>query len=286
MYQYYSEVEDLIKELAEIYNIAEKNINNFYKPRINKFFIDYMGQSIHREKPLNAITYFDVNTFLKNLISSDAEKSNCYSALKRFFEYSYLKGKTKEIISNVIKPEYERKPVETLKEEDYLNIKRFIVNREKMNLNERLILGLFLFTGLSRKYIANLRNNQFVYEDGVYKLVVWKDEEEVILPLKAELQILIHEYCGSLTEDSALAKVMQMNENYTSTYIGDLTNRIIGKRCTPTIFSNTFIAKALSNGNNIWEVSRLTLESVTTIEQHVKGIENSYNLQTSILNSF
>lgn len=158
-----------------------------------QYFSEYMGLTINNDKPLNAITYFDVDTYLKNFKYSDAEKVNHYSALKRFFEYTYLKNKTNEIISQVTKPEYKRKPKEILKEDEYVKLKSFIVCRSN-NLNERLILGLFLFTGLSREYIASLRNNQFIYEEGVYRLIIWKDENGVKLPLKSELQLLIHKY--------------------------------------------------------------------------------------------
>ncbi|MDA1695327.1 hypothetical protein ACQKK2_13090 [Bacillus paranthracis] len=277
-----AEIEALINEMKEVYEIKEESLT-FYKSRINKFFLDYMGLQGNKDKPLNAITYFDVDMFLKSLKCSDAEKVNYYSALKRLFEYTYLKGKTNEIISQVTKPVYERKQKEILKEDEYVKLKNFIVDRDKV-LNERLILGLFLFTGLSRQYMASLRNNQFEYEKGVYKLVIWKDESEVKLPLKSELQLLIHEYCTAT--NNKLDKVVQMPENTISTYIGTLTESIVGRRCTPTILSNTFISKALSDGNFIWEVSKLTLESVTTIEKHIINTNNLMNRQTSILNSF
>lgn len=284
MYRYISDVELLINEMLETYEIGKNSIS-FYKTRINKFFADYMGLPANEHKPLNAITYFDIETFLKRLEYSDADKVNHYYALKRFFEFTYLKGKTSEVISKVIKPVSGKIPRKTLTEDEYKKLKDFIVG-ENNNLYERLILGLFLFTGLSRQYIASLRNNDFVYEEGVYKLIVWKDEKEVKLPLKAELQILIYEYCKSLEPNIILEKVMQMDENYISTYIGNLTNSILGTRFTPTVLSNTFISKALSNGNYIWEVSKLTLESVSTIEQHKIDVENLVNKQTSILNSF
>lgn len=284
MYKYTSEVELLIKDLTETYEIKEKTLP-FYKSRINKFFIEYMGLQNNKDKPLNAITYYDIDYYIKNLKYSDAEKVNHYNALKRFFEYTYLRGKTNEIMSHVEKPSYAKKQKEILQEDDYVKLKKFIVCRDN-NINERLVLGLFLFTGLSRQYIASIRNNQFVYEEGVYKLYVWQEENEVKLPLKSELQILIHEYCVGIAADKILDKFMQIDENYISTYVGNLTKTIFGKRITPTILSNTFISKALSNGNYIWEVSKLTLESVTTIENHKRDIENLVNRQTSILNSF
>lgn len=60
----------------------------------------------------------------------------------------------------------------------------------------------------------------------------------------------------------------------------------MGKKITPTILSNTFISKALVNGNYIWEVSQLTLESPTTIVQHKAKNDDLINKLSSILNSF
>jgi hypothetical protein len=285
MYKFIKDVELLINEMVVTYEIKGRSLT-FYKSRINKYFLDYMDSLANENRPLNAITYYDIDTFIKGLKCSDAEKVNYYSALKRFFDYTYLTNHTNEIISQVTKPIYERKPKEVLNHNEYLKLKEYIVSR-KNNLYERLILGLFLFTGLSRQYIASLRNNQLVYEDGVYILVLWKNEREVKLPLKSELQLIIHEYNSTISYENKLDKVIKMEDNSISTYIGNLTNIIIRKRCTPTILSNTFISKALSSGNYIFEISKLTLESVSTIEQHITvNISNLNNRQTSILNSF
>ncbi|MGR6018025.1 hypothetical protein ACT7CU_00900 [Bacillus paranthracis] len=64
MYTYLAEIEALINEMKEVYEIKEESLT-FYKSRINKFFLDYMGLQGNKDKPLNAITYFDVDMFLK-----------------------------------------------------------------------------------------------------------------------------------------------------------------------------------------------------------------------------
>lgn len=143
-----------------------------------------------------------------------------------------------------------------------------------------------MFTGLSRKYIAALRNGDFLFEDGLYKIRVWKDDREIILPVKAELQVVINEYCLKLPNEEMTMRVIKIDENALSTYVTNLVESIIAQHCTPTILSNTFINKALKNGNCIWEISRLTLESVGIISGHVVEDENLSYRQTSILNSF
>ncbi|MDU5038442.1 MAG: hypothetical protein E6239_02210 [Clostridium perfringens] len=284
MYVFMNEVNNLISELFQTYSFKEKS-KAFYKCRIESFFYDYMSLDINKTKPLNAITYYDINTYLKNLICADSERVNHYSALKRFFQFTYAKEKTNDIMTNVDKPHHERKPIEVLTDENYLKLRSFIANKDN-SIYERLTLGLFLFTGLSRQYIASIRSNDFIYDNGVYKLRIWKNEEEVILPLKSELQLLINEYLLNLSKDEILKKVILKNDNALSIYITDLTKRLFKQKCTTTILSNTFISKALSSGNHIWEISKLTLESTSTIEKHIKDVESLSYKQTSILNSF
>lgn len=281
----YSFIEDVNKLIDEMIKTNEIKSEAFYRGRIQTFFNDFIGE-ISNNKPLDAITYFEINSYLDSLTCSDSEKVNIYSAIKRFFDYTYLKGITKEVISQVKRPYYKRKEKKRLSEEDYMKLKKFIVCKEN-NLSDRLLLGLFLFTGLSRKYIANLKNSDFKFSDGVYKLVVWKNSnEEIELPLKAELQLIINEYINTLLENDMLKRVVNIDSNNISTVIKKLGNELGIKDCSPTILSNTFISKALSNGNYIYEISELTLESVTTIQEHIEDKIDLYNLQTSILNSF
>lgn len=285
MYEYMSEVDMLINEMIDTFGINAETSLPFYKGRICSFFDSFTATPSDSKKPLDALTYYDVEMYLKTLQCSNAEKLNTYNALKRFFEYTYLKGITKEIMSQVTKPIYTRKPKETLNENEYIKMRNYIVCRNN-DIKERLVLGLFLFTGLSRKYIANLRNNELKFENGVYELIIWKDNKELRLPLKSELQLIINEYCASLPENELFKKVIKTDENYLSEYVSSVAEHIISRRCTPTILSNTFISKALTHGNHIFEVSKLTLESVTTIVEHIKDDRDLINKQKSILNSF
>ncbi len=285
MYKYINEIQQITDKMIDAYGINIKKSAPFYKSRINNFFENYMGLEENKFKPLDALTYYDIETYLNKLECSDAEKVKIYNSLKRFFEYTYSQGQTKEIMSQIIRPTYIKKPKEILSDDEYLKLKKFIVSRDE-KIKDRLVLGIFLFTGLSRKYIANLRNSDFKFDEGVYKLNVWKDEEEIQLPLKSELQLIINEYCLQLSDEDKFDKFIKMNENSISDYVSRITNNIIGKGCSPTILSNTFISKALSNGNYIFEVSNLTLEAVSTIATHVKDDSDLINRQTSILNSF
>jgi site-specific recombinase XerD len=283
MYSFLKDAEAIINEIADSYD--KKGSKSFYITNINNFFEDYMGKIENVNRPLNAITYFDINTYLNSLKFSDADKLNHYNALKRFFSYTYSKGITNEIFSQVMRPAYEKPSKKIIDEKHYKILVDFIVDRDN-NIKERLLIGLFLFTGLSRKYMSSLRNNHFLFDKGVYYLIVWKDNDEIKLPLKAEMQILVNEYIMNLPNDKQKEKVFDLSENYISTYISELSKKICGKSYTPTTISSTFISKALKNGNYIWEVSRLTLEKVSTIEDYVNDSENLLHKQTAILNSF
>lgn len=193
-------------------------------------------------------------------------------------------------MSQVEKPFYSKKVKKVLSESDYTNLKKYIVSRNNC-VKKRLILGLFLFTGLSRKYIASIKNSDFKFDNGVYKLIIWKKvdaiETEIEIPLKMELQLIVNEYLQQLNKEERLNKVVETsNENSISALVKKIAEESGVKECSPTILSNTFISKALSKGNYIYEVSKLTLESITTVESHISMDSELYTLQVSILNNF
>lgn len=290
MYSYY---DDVVRTFDTILGASEKlkdKSKQFYEQNGMKFFKEYMALPENENRPINAITYFDINSYLEALPYSNGHKVNVYNSLKKFFEYTYQVGLTPDIMSKVIKPDVEKKKVKLIKEEDYYLLKDFIISREN-DIKDRLILGLFLFTGLSRQYIANMRNSQFIFENGVYKLSIIKSKDAgekqqyVILPLKTELQLVINEYmlqCGSTDEN-----IVHIEENYLSSYVSILTAKITTRKYTPTVFSNTFIVKALKEGNRIWEISGLVLESVGNVAKLLdEDSEELFLRQTMILNSF
>ena len=111
-----------------------------------------------------------------------------------------------------------------------------------------------------------------------------KNSKEFILPIKLELQLIINEY---MLQTGVGEKIINMDENSLSSYVSMLAEKITGTRYIPTNFSNTFIVKALKEGNRVWEVSRLVLESVGNVEKLIKEDNESLFLrQTMILNGF
>jgi integrase len=284
MYKDYELVQRLLLDLKDTYPIITNITLKFYRQRINNFLIEYMGLENNINRPLNTITYFDINEYLDNLQCTDSEKINYYNSFKRFFEYTFLRNETNEIMNRVDIPIKIIKKKNYISEIDNIKLRDFIFNPNNI-LIERLILGLFLFTGLSRKYIANLNKSQIISENNEYRLKIYKDKEECILPLKLELQELLDSYLKVNTDIENLSKLFPYNENNLSKIVANFARQITGNEYTPTDFSNSFIKNALGNTNYIWEISHLTLESVTTIDQHIYDYDKLYDRQKKILES-
>lgn len=291
MYKYCNEIKKIFDTILNSSEKLKDKSKLFYEQNGMKFFNEYMSLPENENRPLNAITYFDINSYIEALPFSSRHKVNVYNSLKKLFDYTYKEGITPDIMNKVKKPDVEKKRIKLIKDEDYQLLKEFITNSEN-DIRDRLILGLFLFTGLSRQYIANMKSSQFIFENGIYKLSIIKSNSSkgekaqyVVLPIKTELQLVINEYLLQL--NGRTEKIVHIEENYLSSYVSSLTNKITTKKYTPTVFSNTFIVKALKEGNHIWEISNLVLESVGNVAKLLnEDSEELFLRQTMILNSF
>lgn len=202
MYSYYKEVEKMVKSICEQDKTIKEKSRAFYIRHALKFFKEYMSLPENENKPINAITYYDVNCYLDTLPYSDNHKANVYNSLKKIFKYTYKQGITGDIMNGVAKPEIKKKSAKIIPESDYQLLKNFVLD-EQYDLRERLVLGLFMFTGLQRQYIAKMKISQFIFENGVYKLSIIKNPENEMrkkyykLPLKVELQLIIARDLGN-----------------------------------------------------------------------------------------
>lgn len=189
-------------------------------------------------------------------------------------------------MNGVAKPEIKKKNAKIIPESDYQLLKNFVLD-EQYDIRERLVLGLFMFTGLQRQYIAKMKISQFIFENGVYKLSIIKNPENEMrkkyykLPLKVELQLIISQYLR-LFENSE-EKIVSVDENSLSSYISNITKKITSKSYSPKVFARTFVVKALEEGNRIWEVSNLVLESVGHIAKLIDEDPEKLFLQQSII---
>lgn len=179
----------MVKSICEQDKTIKEKSRAFYIRHALKFFKEYMSLPENENKPINAITYYDVNCYLDTLPYSDNHKANVYNSLKKIFKYK--------------------------------------------------------------------------------------------LPLKVELQLIISQYLR-LFENSE-EKIVSVDENSLSSYISNITKKITSKSYSPKVFARTFVVKALEEGNRIWEVSNLVLESVGHIAKLIDEDPEKLFLQQSII---
>ncbi|RAT99183.1 site-specific integrase [Brevibacillus sp. Leaf182] len=268
MYKYLNEVQPIIFNYLE--TIPNDDSKVFYQSRLFKFFDEYMSKEHNLFRPLNTINFYDINTFLDELEFSSAEKLNYYNAFSGFFKFAYLTDRLPvDVMKGVNKPIIELKPKRYIADQDVKIIKKFIFGTGE--LEDRFLLALFLFTGLSRKYIANLTHYNFSRGNLYTSLFFEIGERTRCVPLNQELVKIVSEYFESLAIINPYQKVFKHDENYVSEKVSSLSKKITGKPYTPTSYSNTFIREVLIQNNDILTVSQLTLESISTIAKHVKN---------------
>lgn len=279
MYQYMGIVNEINIELS-------KYLENphFYIPKINRFFESYMALNMNSSRPLDSITYHDINSYLclENVVKDYA---NQYYGLKKFFDYTYRKNKTQDIMSKVIAPRSLCKiPSDYIPEEHIINMDRFIADSKEPIL-DRILIGLFLYTGLSRKYIWSIKNND-LYVDGDVVSIQFM-EQGVVIPIADKLSKILIEYKRQIKVVSMFDQIFafKRGEDVNPT-LNKITKQITGVKYTPTIFSNTFIKKCLSVSNDIDSISKLVLENPVTIMKHVEiESEDTYHNQSCIVKS-
>lgn len=264
MHDQIQEIEIIMDEMMKSNNIEESSYT-FYKPKIRKFFNEF----IDKDKPLDALTYYDVNSFLDSLEGvKESIKLNYYQAIRTFFQHTLKTGKTKVIMLNVKKPKEVSSNYEVLSDEDTIKLKKYIGSQGE-DLNDRLLLAFYLFTGLSRQYIANLKYKDLLKIDGEYKISIFKNKKETVIPLKTELQLIVHEYMTCNPQIDEQQKLFKHSENMISEQIKKLTLEILGNKKTITILSNTFIRNALNEEVNVLKLSKNLQVSLKTIQSHI-----------------
>ncbi|MED0765985.1 hypothetical protein P4S83_01720 [Aneurinibacillus thermoaerophilus] len=265
MYKYIKEVDNLIEGY-----IAKINSEQFYKYKIIRFFEEYMGLPHNTERPLNSIHAHDIETYLKTeKIKKDA--LNHYNALKSFFDYTFKKGDTQDVMRTVKKPDKKAVKKKYLSDEEIKLIAEFIQNKNN-KLIDRMLLGFFLYTGLSRKYIAELTNSHIYIDDKEQTLQI----NNHILPLKKELVEVIKEYRGNQKPVRNYKRIFGYDANYVTSKLKELTLRIINRESTPTEFSNTFIKSCLNAKGEIDVISGLVSESMATVIKHIETGSEEY----------
>lgn len=277
MYNYIEDVNNIIIEI-------EKNIKNkdFYIPKINKFFTEFMNQPFLQNKEIKDINSHDVLQFLNNskeTKNNNNNYNNYRSALKKFFDYTYQKNLTVDVMKGIPKKSKQIPEIQYLSDLESRKIEEYIGTSDEQIFN-RILIALFYYSGFSRKHITKLTFGCFDFENSSIQF----DSESSQKPIHPILNKLIHDYKESLpfTDSGQKIKVVPINSNNITEKVKNITKKIIGKPIKPTIFSNTFIRNALNkNDNNLVLLSEYLMEDVTTIYKHVNLDEDIelYNKQ-------
>ncbi len=266
----YSQIQYVYQLMGELEKtIPATSWKKFYSYRIRKFFEEYLSQEEHIDRPLSAITEIEVNNFLKSLTCKHNEKVNYYMALKSFFDYAAKKGVAQPFYIKVNKYVQKRTEIEYIEEKHTKKIVDYIsgISGQENLIENRLLLALFLYTGLGRKYISGLSYDQINDKMDAFRLNGVDHE----IPIKEELHRLLTVYFSE-SGIKRTRRIFDVDETALNYRLNALSKEICGKSYTPTQYSNTFIKKALGDQDqckNIYAVSRLTNESLSTIAKHV-----------------
>ncbi len=236
-----------------------------YSYRIDRFFSDYLSQDEHKDRSLMAITENEVNNFISSLPFKHNEKVNYYRVLKKFFDYLARKEVVQPFYVKVKKLTQEHAKPKYINNDHIQKIVNFINSDAK--IEHRLLLALFLYTGLSRSFIVNLTFQQISEDITFFQFNNGKTK----IPIKEELRGLLWEYKRHRNKKEH-ERVFEISESTMSIEVKYISKNACGFGYSPTEFSSTFIIKALGDEEkwtNLYTVSRLTLESISTIEKHI-----------------
>lgn len=284
----YKDLEEVKKYLNLFSQTRDpKSWRKFYEPKLLKFFKEFLSAKEFCETPFYKIDKAEISLFLNTFNNKKPIlKLNYYNALNAFYKFTYDNRYSVDVMKEVEKPEAPQViPPKYINEAHINKIKDFINNEDK-NLNDRLLLAFFFYTGLSRIYIYNLCNRQLSKnKNGKYYLWLEEIGTEYQIPLCESIQKLIVKYKKLDGTDNPYSKVFNYTETYFSTKIKNLSRMITGSNYTPQEYCNTFIKLALKSSNDVYSVSRLTLKSLNAIEKHIQEPSQLLLQQEDIVNN-
>lgn len=265
----YCQINEAYQLMSELQSkVKSESWDKFYSYRIRKFFEEYLTSAENRNRDLLAITENEVNNFIESLPYKHNEKVNYYMALKKFFEYTAKKGATQSFFIRVKKIKQVKENISYISQTHIDRMVSYIGSDiESGNIDDKLILALFLYTGLGRKYIFNLTYDQISDDMSCFRFTGVKHD----IPIKEELKNLLYVY-KTMHKIERGQKLFNISESGITNRIKEVSKNVCGKSYNPTQFSNTFIKKALGEEDpwiNLFAVSQLTVESISTIAKHI-----------------
>lgn len=266
MYKFFTDAERILNESLE--NVSGKS-HYFYKKKVIQFFCEYMGKPDNQNKPLLEISYLDIQIFLDGLgyKTDTSGYENYYSALNKFFGFAHITYRTGEVMARVRKPERKRKKIEYI---DSNNLKKMVcfVMDEEESLKDKVLLGLFLYTGLKRDYIEGLTFKDVDYEK---RLILLDGENgiELTVPIIDPLLKLIKLMCDGLESNDHSRRIIMEKGSEINRRLETITKKVCGKQFNPQMFSYTFIKECLDKGLSVLSVSEIVDLLPSTVLKHL-----------------
>lgn len=247
---------------------SEVSINSTYRHRIMLFLTQYMSTDENYQKEIKDISSDDVNIFLDN---QGTDQKNYHRILTSFFKFTYEKEYTKDIVIGMKEPLKNTKEFKFISETDCQKIVRYINDRNN-KFNNRLLLGLFYYTGLRLEHIINLTDGSF---NNKYSSLWIKDKKGVRqhIPVRKELQLLLIENKDRLVKKIELVspdyEIVNLSSNAVSTKVAKLSKDITGRKYSPSCYDKTFKKRALEVNCNPYYVSKLTFTGISSIARYI-----------------
>lgn len=279
-----SDIKDFLEPfnsvLQEYYNEKGKDNPQYYNPPVEKFLKFFYESVDKNHRNIMFVHSRDVSEFLKRIESNHI---NYYYPLKSFFDFTYSKDYTSDVMKNIKIPKTSGKNKEYLNLEEVIKIKHFCSDKNQ-KIEDRLLIGFNLYTGLSRKFLAELKLEHFIPSGNRFYL---QFDNFKTVTICSHLSDLFIEYKETFEIPKRKNKLFNYNENYLSTKTKDITMKIISRKITPTTYSNTFIKEMLRiTKNDVLMVSELLMESTHTISQHLEeSVEDEKNKYERYLES-
>lgn len=271
----------LFKKMEEMY--SPESWKKFYKPKLDCFFFQH-----EKGAPIESITSHSVKKYLDTFKPDSPKKLNYFNALNAFYAIAYEQTRTPNIMQDVERPIVIRKPKEYMIEDHVKVIQEFIENANN-RLIDRLLLGLALYTGLPRRYIFDLQNGEIKLGDNArYFISIANEDGDHRIPISQKLNEVIKIYLDETKDLSSHCKVFNYSQAPTmSSRVSTITKKLTGKSYSMNIIGNTFIKIALTKNPDVYSISKISLKSITTIEQHLTQIIDVklFERQTEIVDS-
>ena len=239
----------------------KENIKSFYKYlryKVLKPTIEVMTVEILRD-------YFITRRLQGN---SPRTILNIMQALKAFSTFlvkrNYLE---KNPFDKIERPKLKKKLPEFLDEEESRQLLKVCITYKRYYKSQRIrdvaIVALFLFTGIRRKELLNLKLKDLSLDKGLIK--VSAKNKERIVPLNESARDFLAEYLKvrpRRTVDNVFVSTNRKAGKLTEQGLGDVFRDIkkvakINKKICPQVLRHTFCTLMLRNGVNIRDIQLL-----------------------------